>query len=156
MSKEGVRLALEAQIGEEVHVGDWVEVGYDRIQQFADATGDHQWIHVDIERARRESPYGAPIAHGFLTLSLLPMLTSAGEAGRPRYPGVKLSVNYGLNRVRFPAPVKAGSRVRARSRLKDVVDVPGGLQLVREVTIEVEGDNKPACVAETVSRLYFE
>ncbi len=156
MSKESVRAELEARVGEEVHVGRWVEVGQERIQQFADATGDHQWIHVDPERARLESPYGAPIAHGFLTLSLLPLLTSPGEGEGPRHPGVKLSVNYGLNRVRFPSPVKAGSRVRARSTLKAVVDVPGGLQLVREVTVEVEGGDKPACVAETVSRLYFE
>jgi acyl dehydratase len=156
MSKQDVQAALEAQIGEEGHVSDWVEVDQARIQRFADATGDHQWIHVDVERARRESPYGTPIAHGFLTLSLLPMLTSAGTGEEPRYAGVKLTVNYGLNRVRFPAPVKAGSRVRARSVLKEVSDVPGGLQLVREVTVVIEGGDKPACVAEAISRLYFE
>ena len=114
-----------------------------------------QEIHVDPERAASESPYGATVAHGFLTLSLLPMLTSSGGE-QPRYPGVKLSVNYGLNRVRFPAPVRAGARVRARVLLQEVTQVPGGLQVVRVVTVEVEGDPKPACVAESVGRLYFE
>jgi acyl dehydratase len=155
MSKGTVLAQLQEQVGKEVHVSDWVEVDQARIDAFAEATGDHQWIHVDVERASRESPYGAPIAHGFLTLSMLPMLTSE-PTGRPRYPGVKLTVNYGLDRVRFPAPVKAGSRIRARTVLKEVTDVPGALQLVREVTVEVEGGKKPACVAETVGRLYFE
>lgn len=155
MSRDDVLAQLEAQIGEETYVGAWVEVDQERIQQFADATDDHQWIHVDVDRAERESPYGAPVAHGFLTLSMLPMLTSAGT-DQPRYPGVKLSVNYGLNRVRFPAPVKVGSRVRARSTLEAVTEAPGSLQLVRLVTIDVEGEEKPACVAESISRLYFE
>lgn len=156
MSKEDVRAQLETQLGEETHRGDWVEIDQERISQFADATGDHQWIHVDVERAKRESPYGAPVAHGFLTLSMLPMLTSTGTENQPRYPGVRLSVNYGLNRVRFPAPVRVGSRIRARSTLKEVSEAPGGLQLVRVVTVDVEGEEKPACVAESVSRLYFE
>ena len=156
MSKQAVLAQLQQQVGQEIHVSDWVEVGQDRIDAFADATGDHQWIHVDVERAARESPYGAPIAHGFLTLSMLPMLTSAGTTDRPRYPGVKLAVNYGLDRVRFPAPVKAGSRIRARTTLKEVTEVSGALQVVREVTVDVEGGKKPACVAETVGRLYFE
>jgi acyl dehydratase len=155
MTKDTVLAQLQEQVGKEVHVSDWVEVDQARIDAFAEATGDHQWIHVDVERAARESPYGAPIAHGFLTLSMLPMLTSE-TTGRPRYPGVKLSVNYGLDRVRFPAPVRAGSRIRARTVLKEVTDVPGALQLVREVTVDVEGGKKPACVAETVGRLYFE
>jgi acyl dehydratase len=145
---------LERRVGTEVHVSDWLEVDQARIDLFAEATGDHQWIHVDVERATRDSPYGAPIAHGFLTLSLLPMLTSSGGAV-PRYPGVKLSVNYGLDRVRFPAPVKVGSRIRARTTLKAVSEVTGALQLVREVTVEVEGGAKPVCVAEAVGRLYF-
>jgi acyl dehydratase len=151
---ESVLAELQSQIGEETHVSDWVTVDQARIDQFAEATGDHQWIHVDVERAKRESPFRAPIAHGFLTLSLLPMLSSGGAA--PRYAGVRLTVNYGLNRVRFPAPVRAGSRVRARSTLKEVSAVNNALQLVREVTIEIEDGSKPACVAETVSRLYFE
>jgi acyl dehydratase len=156
MSKETVLAQLQGQVGQEMHLSDWLAVDQSRINQFADATGDHQWIHVDVERARRESPYKSPIAHGFLTLSLIPMLTKAVGQDQPRYPGVKLAVNYGLNKVRFPAPVKAGSRVRSRTVLKEVGEVPGGLQMVREVTIEVEGGDKPACVAETVGRLYFE
>lgn len=154
MSKETLLAELQAEIGQETYVGEWVKVDQERIGQFADATGDHQWIHVDVERASKESPYGAPIAHGFLTLSMLPMLTAAGGSA-PRYPGVKLSVNYGLNRVRFPAPVKVGSRIRARSTLQEVTELPGALQIVRVVTIDVEGADKPACVAESVSRLYF-
>lgn len=155
MSSEAVLSELQSQIGEETHVSDWIEIDQQRINLFADATGDHQWIHVDVERAMRESPYRAPIAHGFLTLSLLPALTARGIGEQPAYPGVKLSVNYGLNRVRFPAPVKVGSRIRARSTLKEVTEVRGGLQVIRVVTLEIEGEEKPACVAETVSRLYF-
>ena len=156
MSKANVLAELQAQLGKEIHRSEWLRIEQERIDQFADATGDHQWIHVDVERARRESPYKAPIAHGFLTLSLIPMLTKPGGGNEPRYPGVKLSVNYGLNKVRFPAPVKVGSRVRSRSVLKEVSEVTGGLQMLREVTIEVEGGDKPACVAETVGRLYFD
>ena len=153
---QAVLTQLRAQVGLEIHVSDWVVVDQERIDRFAEATGDHQWIHVDVARAKRESPYRAPVAHGFLTLSLIPMLSSSGGTGQPRHPGVKLSVNYGLNRVRFPAPVKVGSRIRARTVLKEVVEVADALQLIREVTIEVEGGQKPACVAETVGRLYFE
>ena len=153
---EAVLAQLRSQVGQEVHVSDWVAVDQDRIERFAEATGDHQWIHVDVQRAQRESPYRAPIAHGFLTLSMLPMLTSAGDTGQPRYPGVRLSVNYGLNRVRFPAAVRSGARIRARTVLKEVTEAGGALQVVREVTVEVEGSSKPACVAETVGRLYFE
>ncbi|MDH3207582.1 MAG: MaoC family dehydratase [Gemmatimonadota bacterium] len=156
MSIDDVRAQLEAQIGQEAPASDWVQVDQKRIDQFAEATGDHQWIHVDVDRSKRESPYGAPIAHGYLTLSLLPMLASLGPDEQPRYPGVKLSVNYGLNRVRFPAAVRSGARVRARTILKEVTEVPGALQLVRVVTIDIEGEEKPACVAESVSRLYFE
>ena len=156
MSKEIVLEQLRPQVGRETLVSDWATVDQARINLFAEATGDHQWIHLDVERAERESPYKSPIAHGFLTLSMLPKLTSAGIGAQPPLPGVKLSVNYGLNRVRFPAPVKAGARIRARSTLKEVAEVAGGLQIVREVTVEIEGGDKPACVAETVSRLYFE
>lgn len=155
MSQESVLEELQSRVGEETHVGDWVEIDQERIDQFADATGDHQWIHVDVERAKEDSPYGGPIAHGFLTLSTLPMLTGSVDEEKPAYPGLKLAVNYGLNRVRFPAPVPAGSRIRARSTLKEVSEVKGGLQVIREVTVDVEGNEKPACFAETVSRLYF-
>lgn len=155
MSKEAVLEDLKAQVGQETHLGDWVTIDQQRIDQFADATEDHQWIHVDKERAGAESPYKDTIAHGFLTLSMLPRLTREGSGDAPRYPGVKLGVNYGLNRVRFPAPVLVDSRIRSRSTLKSVEEVSGGLQLVREVIIEVEGGDKPCCVAESISRLYF-
>ena len=155
MSKEKVLADLKNSVGKETHVGEWISVNQDRINRFADATDDHQWIHVDPVRAKRESPFGDAIAHGFLTLSLIPYLTGSVSREAPRYPGVTLAVNYGLNRVRFISPVKVNSRIRARSILKEVQDVGGALQLVNEVTVEVEGQPKPACVAETVSRLYF-
>lgn len=154
MSKEQVQSMLKGKIGEEA-VGDWVTVDQKRIDLFADATGDHQWIHVDPDRAKKESPYKNTIAHGFLTLSLLPTLTGSVKGSGSQYEGVKLSVNYGSNKVRFPAPVVVDSRVRSHSKLKEVTEVEGGLQLVREVTIEVEGKDKPCMVAETVSRIYF-
>lgn len=156
MSQEQVLAQLQESIdSSEERVSDWVLVDQKRIDLFAEATGDFQWIHVDAERARAESPYKNTIAHGYLTLSLLPTLTKAVTDGGSQYEGVKLSVNYGSNKVRFPAPVVVDSRVRSRSRLKDVSEVAGGLQLVREVTVEVEGQEKPAMVAETVSRMYF-
>lgn len=137
-------------IGTEIGVGDWHEVTQDQINKFADATGDHQWIHVDVERAK-EGPFGEPIAHGYLTLSLIPTL---GGGGLP-ITGAKMGVNYGLDRVRFPSPVPAGSRVRARRKLVDVTEGEGFVQMKVEVTVEVEGKNRPACVAETLSRAYF-
>ncbi len=154
MSKEGVLALLQGKIGEEA-VGDWVTVDQERINLFADATGDHQWIHVDAERAKKESPYKDTIAHGYLTLSLLPTLTKAVQGSGSQYEGVKLSVNYGSNKVRFPAPVVVNSRVRSHSTLREVTEVQGGLQMIREVTVEVEHQDKPCMVAETVSRLYF-
>ncbi len=137
-------------IGTEIGVGDWHEVTQDQINKFADATGDHQWIHVDVERAK-QGPFGGPIAHGYLTLSLIPTL---GGGGLP-ISGAKMGVNYGLDKVRFPAPVPAGSKVRARRKLVDVTEGEGFVQLKVEVTVEVEGKNRPACVAETLSRAYF-
>ena len=155
MSLQSVLADLKSKVGKETKVGEWMLVDQKRINLFADATDDHQWIHVDPERAKKESPFKDAIAHGFLTLSLLPGLMREVQAGASPYPGVKLGVNYGLNKVRFPSPVKVNARIRSRSSLKDVTEVEGGLQLVREVTVEVEGQPKPACVAETVSRLYF-
>jgi acyl dehydratase len=137
-------------IGTEIGVGEWHEVTQEQINKFADATGDHQWIHVDVERAK-QGPFGGPIAHGYLTLSLIPTL---GGGGLP-ISGAKMGVNYGLDKVRFPAPVPAGSRVRARRKLVDVVEGEGFVQLKIEVTVEIEGKNRPACVAETLSRAYF-
>ena len=143
---EGVR----SMVGKEWGRSDWLEVTQDRINQFADATGDHQWIHVDPERAKA-GPFGITIAHGFLTLSLIPGLAGA----LVKVDGVRMGINYGLNKVRFPSPVRVGSRVRAVSKNVSVEDVEGGVQVVNQVTIEIEGQEKPACVAETVSRFYF-
>lgn len=142
--------ALPPLVGRELAVGDWFEITQERISRFADVTEDRQWIHVDEERARTESPYGGTVAHGFLTLSLLPHLCSECMVVR----GVRMGVNYGLNRVRFMAPVPAGSRVRARLELRACERLPGGMQVVMQVTVEVEGSDKPACVAELVSRRY--
>lgn len=156
MSKELVLQQLQETVakGEET-VGEWLQVDQARINGFADATNDHQWIHVEPDRAKKESPFGDTIAHGFLTLSLIPGLTGSVRGGGSQFPGVKMGVNYGLNRVRFPAPVKVNARLRARRKVKEVTEVAGGLQIIGEVTIEIEGGDKPACVAETVSRMYF-
>ncbi|MQY25607.1 MaoC family dehydratase [Nocardia aurantia] len=140
--------AFRAAVGTEIGVSDWLTVEQDRIDTFADATDDHQWIHVDPERAAA-GPFGRPIAHGFLTLSLsVPLVNQAVTVG-----GVKMGINYGLNRVRFITPVPVGGRIRARVTLDAVKDVPGGIESVRTVTIELEGAEKPACVAESIVRL---
>ena len=136
--------------GQELGTSDWYEVTQDAVNLFADATGDHQWIHVDVERAKKESPFGGPIAHGYMTLSLLvPLVSQTYEIT-----DAKMGVNYGLNKVRFPAPVPVGSKVRARVTLKDVEEVAGGLQNTVAVTIEREGGDKPVCIAEWVTRAY--
>ena len=135
-------------VGKEVAVTDWVTVSQERIDAFADATEDHQWIHVDRARASRESPYGTTVAHGFLSLSLLPYLL--GQAVEIQ--GTRLGINYGLNRVRFTGPVPAGSRVRARFRLDAVEDIPKGVQTAWNVTVEREGEAKPVLVAEWITR----
>jgi acyl dehydratase len=142
---------LKGLIGQEAAVTGWFEISQERINLFAEATGDHQWIHLDAERCKRESPYKTTIAHGFLTLSLLPMLMESAIS----MPWAKMGVNYGLNKVRFPAPVPVGSRVRARTTLQEVEDLAGGVQMVWLVTIEREGGDKPVCVAESVSRRYW-
>jgi acyl dehydratase len=141
---------LRAAVGTEVGHGQWLDVSQERIDTFAEATGDHQWIHVDPERAA-SGPFGGTIAHGFLSLSLIPALT----AGLTAVDGVTMGVNYGLNKVRFPAPLPVGSRVRGRVELMSMDDVPGGVQLTSRVTVEREGRDKPVCVAETITRLYF-
>ena len=144
--------SLKDLVGQEIAVTGWFNVTQERIQQFADATLDHQWIHVDVERARRESPFKAPIAHGFLTLSLLPHFMH--EALQIKQ-GVRLGVNYGLNRVRFVSPVRAGANIRARITLQSLKDVPpAGVEVVFNATVEVEGGEKPCCVAEWVARYY--
>ena len=157
MSRQAAYTDLQTKVGAESGVGDWFSVTQEMINGFADATLDRQWIHVDVERAARESPFGAPVAHGFFTLSLIPHLTGMVEPDKPRYPGVALTVNYGLNRVRFPHPLLAGSRIRARTQLQSVEEVRGnGLQMIHNVTVDIEGVEKPTCVAEMVSRLYFD
>jgi acyl dehydratase len=140
---------LKESVGAELGSSGWHEIAQERIQQFAEATNDHQWIHVDPEMAR-QGPFGTTIAHGYLTLSLIPFLMS--EVWRVE--DAVLGVNYGLNRVRFPAPVPSGSRVRLHAKLLEAEEIPRGVQVVVQATIEVEGNEKPVCVAETVSRLY--
>ena len=142
---------LESLVGQTLGPSDWFEVDQARINTFADATGDHQWIHVDVEKAK-DGPFGAPIAHGYLTLSLvnhfLPSLITV--------PSASMGINYGCNKVRFPSPVPVGSKIRASGQIAEVDDVPGGVQVVVKVAVEVEGAPKPACIAETVSRFLFD
>ena len=140
---------LEALVGQELGVSDWLEVDQSRIDLFAQATGDHQWIHTHPERAA-VGPFGATVAHGFLTLSLLPTLFETGFA----IDDIRMGVNYGLNRVRFPAPVRVGSRLRGRFKLLSYEPLDGGAQLTVEAIVELEGSDKPACVAESVSRRF--
>ncbi|MEU5837856.1 MaoC family dehydratase [Streptomyces diacarni] len=142
---------LRAAVGEELGSSDWIEVDQKRIDLFADATGDHQWIHVDPERAAG-GPFGGTIAHGYLTLSLLPALVPQIM----RVEGMKMGVNYGVNKVRFPSPVPSGTRVRARVTLTDVSEASdGGVQVAAQVTVEREDADKPVCVAESLSRYYW-
>jgi acyl dehydratase len=142
---------LRAAVGEHLGYSDWHLIDQERIDRFADATGDHQWIHVDPEKAK-QGPFGKTIAHGYLTLSLIPWLMSEVVG----YQGVRMGVNYGCNKVRFPAPVPVDSRVRAGAELAECEDAGGGaLQIVMRVSINVEGQEKPSCVAETVARMYF-
>jgi acyl dehydratase len=145
---------LKQLVGQETRVGDWFEVTQDRVNAFADATGDHQWIHVDVERAKN-GPFGVTIAHGLLTLSVSSLLFQNSQ-------GVKLDlkpkmgINYGYNRIRFPAPVPVGTRIRGHTKLLSVEEVqPGVIQQVQELTVEVEGSSKPAMVAEQVTRMYL-
>jgi len=139
---------LRAASGAHLGWTDWVDITQERVNLFADATGDHQWIHVDVERATAESPFGGPIAHGYLTLALsnlfLPQLLQV--------PGASAGVNYGTGKVRFPAPVPVGSRIRGGAEITAVEEIPGGVQTTITITIEVEGGTKPACVIESLSR----
>lgn len=139
---------LKTRVGKEVAVSAWVPIDQARIQAFAEVTHDHQWIHLDVERCQRESPYKAPIAHGYLILSLIPMLFESSL----RIDGLAMTVNYGLDRVRLPAPVIAGRRIRGRFALEKLDEVKGGMQAHWAVTIEVENGDKPACVAQMLAR----
>ena len=139
-------------VGSELGASDWLEIDQKRVNDFADVTGDHQWIHIDVERAKKESPYGAPIAHGFLTLSLIPALSKDNF----RVQNVKLVINYGLNKVRFLSAVPVGSRIRVRPELADAVAKdPGTVDLTVRHTIEIDGVEKPAAVAEMIARVLF-
>ena len=140
---------LKQAEGEELGVSDWHDVSQKDIDAFADATGDHQWIHVDPERAKA-TPFGGTIAHGYYTLALAPMFNEQIFGLK----GFAFAVNYGLNKVRFPAPVPVGSRVRAQVKLASLEEIPGGAQIMLELTFEVEGGEKPACVAQTLARVY--
>jgi acyl dehydratase len=140
---------LKAHEGREVGVSDWHEVTQDDINAFAEVTGDHNWIHVDVERAQ-DTPFGGTIAHGYYTLSLAPRFSYSLFKAE----GFAFGVNYGLNKVRFPAPLPVGSRVRMRMRIASVEDVPGGAQITSELTFEREGGDKPVCVAESLARVY--
>ena len=148
MTKEVDYKDLSSLVGQEIGVSDWLEVTQERVNQFAEATGDHQWIHVDVERANREM--GGPIAHGYLTLSLIPFL----GAKLLKVNGVTRGINYGSDKVRFTNMVRVGKKVRMRQKLLSVEAKSGGLQMKNECTIEIEGEERPACVAETISVIY--
>ena len=150
MSTTTTMAELPGLTGSELGTSGWCEVPQERVNAFADATGDHQWIHVDVERAKKESPFGGPVAHGYLTLSMIvplfdQVLTVTDAA---------MAVNYGLNKVRFPAPVPVGSKVRVTATVKQVEEVSGGLQLTVAAVIERDGGDKPVCIAEPVYRFY--
>ncbi len=141
---------LAGRVGQELAVSDWLTITQERINLFAEATGDHQWIHVDVARAARDSPYGGTIAHGYLTLSLLARFVQESI----KVGNVRMGVNYGLNRVRFTSPVKAGQTVRAHFKLAAFEEIAGGAQVTWSATVAIEGSEKPACIAEMVSRWY--
>ena len=141
---------LKSAIGEHLGYSDWLEITQEQVNLFADATGDHQWIHIDVERATKESPFGGPIAHGYLTLSLAPVLLPQVVVTT----GFKMGVNYGCNKVRFMSPVPVGSRLRMGAKLVAADDVAGGVQSTYELTFETEGSTKPSCVAEVIFRAY--
>jgi len=146
---------LQSKVGEEIHVSDWMTVTQEVIDQFANATGDRQWIHVDQARAEADSPYGTTIAHGYLTLSLYPNLRGLVDADKPIFPGVKNIINYGLNKLRFTNAVKVNSKIRARCTLLAAEDIKNSLQITEQYTVEIDGQDRPACVAECIMRLYF-
>jgi acyl dehydratase len=139
---------LRELAGKHLGYSDYIEITQERVNQFAEATGDHQWIHVDVERAKRESPFGGPIAHGYLTLSLGPVFVPQVL----RVEGMRMGVNYGTNRVRFPAPVPVGAKLRMGIEVVEVTDVEGGVQVTTRHTFECEGADKPSCVADVISR----
>ncbi len=142
---------LKSKVGEHLGYSEWLDITQERVNQFADATGDHQWIHVDVERAKAESPFGGPIAHGYLTLSLAPSLVPQVV----QIKGFSMAVNYGAGKVRFPSPVPVGAKLRVGAELAEVTDVNGGVQIQMVLTFEVEGATKPSCVAEVIYRYFI-
>ena len=156
MAADTLLTFLHPRLGQEIHVGPWLTITQDRIDRFAEVTGDVQWIHTDPERAAKESPYGTTIAHGYLTLSLLPCLTESNHPDffQKNYPGMRMRVNYGTNKVRFPAPVRVHSRIRARTVLSAAEKIGEAVQITYLITVEIEGGEKPACVTEFLARVY--
>jgi acyl dehydratase len=146
---------LQSKVGTEIHTSDWLEITQDMVNAFGKATGDMQWIHTDPERAKADSPYGGTIAHGYFTLSLYPQLRNLVDESTPIFPGAKNVINYGLNKLRFPAAVPVGSRIRARCELISAEEVKGSIELIEKYTVEVEGQDRPACIAEAIMRLYY-
>lgn len=146
---------LQSKVGQEIHTSDWLTVDQAMIDAFAAATRDKQWIHIDPRRAASESPYGKTIAHGYLTLSLYPLLRGLVDESKPLMPGVKRVINYGINKLRFPNAVTVDSRIRAHCKLVSAEEAKGSIELVEEYSVEVEGQERPACVSECVMRLYF-
>lgn len=155
MAARSMLQVLSNQLNEVTFVGDWLTVDQDRINEFAHVTEDHQWIHTDPARAEAESPFRGAVAHGFLTLSMIPKLTNAVDEHHSPFPGAKMVVNLGLNKVRYPYPVKAGSDIRATKKTIDVTPVRRGLEVTEEITVEIKGCRRPACVAQTVMMVMF-
>ncbi|SJL83976.1 MaoC family dehydratase [Vibrio palustris] len=146
---------LSAQIGEVIHTGEWMTIDQDKINQFGEVTEDMQWIHTNPEKASEQSPFKTTIAHGFLTLAMLPKLTDSVDPENPQFPTARMVVNIGLNSVRFPYPVKSGSRVRAVSTLSKVKPIRKGLEIEREIKVQIEGIRRPGCVVTSVIQLHF-
>ena len=146
---------MQGRVGEQTSRSEWFEVTQDRINDYADVSMDHQWIHVDVDRANKESPFGAPIAHGNLHLAIMGHLPMASVAEGPKLEGQKLGINYGFDRIRFPSPVPVGTKVRATSTLKRVEIKGGMLETMNEVVVEAQGTDKPVCVAESLGRMVF-
>lgn len=158
MSEEALQKAfaiMQGRVGEQTSQSEWFEITQERINDYADVSMDHQWIHVDVDRANKESPFGAPIAHGNLTLAVMGNLPMATVAEGPKIEGQKLTINYGFDRIRFPAPVPVGKKIRATSTLKRAEIKGGMIEIMNEVVVEAEGSEKPVCVAESLGRMVF-
>ena len=155
MDKDSVLNKLASQIGTQIHQSDWVTVSQEMINAFADATDDHQWIHIDQEKAAQQSPFKTTVAHGYFTLSLYPKLRGLVDPLNSPFPEAKNIINYGINKLRFPGPVPSGSRIRSNCTLLSVEEVKGSIEFIEQYSVEVENLERPACVAECIMRLYF-